>query len=176
MDQQGVTTVSRTEAAFSAERLRAANINPETLLATDYLNHFNEAVMAFELALDMPEMAEEIAFWAPKTYVEHFAASPFREKDLAVAAYHRASRAVRADLDAVVAELDAAIRDGQRLVLDGDRADPRFVHELEHLIVARLKPLVGLAMGVIGGRVATGAGDDTGGDSAAQAAVDELFA
>jgi hypothetical protein len=26
-------------------RLRAANINPRTGLATDYLNHFNEAIM-----------------------------------------------------------------------------------------------------------------------------------
>ena len=42
-----------------AARLRAANINPHTGLATDYLNHFNEAVMLLEMVPDMPECAED---------------------------------------------------------------------------------------------------------------------
>ena len=33
------------EAAARAAELKAANINPQTGLATDYLNHFNEAIM-----------------------------------------------------------------------------------------------------------------------------------
>ena len=37
-----------------AARLRAANINPRTGLATDYLNHFNEAIMLLEMIPDMP--------------------------------------------------------------------------------------------------------------------------
>lgn len=47
------------EAAAWAERLRVANINPRTGLATDYLNHFNEAVMLLEMIPDMPECAED---------------------------------------------------------------------------------------------------------------------
>ena len=39
--------------------LRAANINPRTGLATDYLNHFNEAIMLLEMIPDMPECAED---------------------------------------------------------------------------------------------------------------------
>ena len=33
-----------------AAKLRAANINPRTGLATDYLNHFNEAIMLLQYA------------------------------------------------------------------------------------------------------------------------------
>ena len=32
--------------------VRGSNINEETLLATDYLNHFNEAIMLLELVTD----------------------------------------------------------------------------------------------------------------------------
>jgi len=39
--------------------LRAANINPPTGLATDYLNHFSEAVMLLEMVPVMPECAED---------------------------------------------------------------------------------------------------------------------
>ena len=35
--------------------LQAANINPRTGLATDYLNHFNEAVMLLEMIPAYPE-------------------------------------------------------------------------------------------------------------------------
>src|SRR5262249_13363385 len=46
-----------------AAELRAANINPRTGLATDYLNHFNEAVMLLEMVPDMPECAEDFLHW-----------------------------------------------------------------------------------------------------------------
>src|SRR5438270_113320 len=61
-----------------AAQLRAANINPRTGLATDYLNHFNEAVMLLEMIPDMPECAEDFLGWHPLTYREHFMASNFR--------------------------------------------------------------------------------------------------
>src|SRR6202161_1999849 len=74
-----------------AERLRAANINPRTGLATDYLNHFNEAIMLLEMIPDMPECAEQFLQWRPRSYREHFAASNFRARELAIAAYDTAS-------------------------------------------------------------------------------------
>src|SRR5262249_33673402 len=49
-------------------RLRAANINPRTGLATDYLNHFNEAIMLLEMIPDMPECAEDFLSWRPLSY------------------------------------------------------------------------------------------------------------
>src|SRR5450432_3704827 len=80
-------------------RLRAANINPRTGLATDYLNHFNEAVMLLEMIPDMPECAEEFLGWRPLTYAEHFTASNFKARDLAISAYDSADPAIRTEFD-----------------------------------------------------------------------------
>ncbi len=82
------------------------NINESTLLASDYLNHFHELVMLLEaLASDPDDFATDLAAWRPLTYEEHFEASGFRDKNLAIAAYRRAPEAVRRDFDAAVAEL-----------------------------------------------------------------------
>ena len=70
--------------------VRGTNINETSLLATDYLNHFNEVVMLLELVPDMPEIIDEVEEWKPATYVEHFAASGFSDKDLAIWAYENA--------------------------------------------------------------------------------------
>src|ERR1700723_2332933 len=84
-----------------AALLRAANINPRTGLATDYLNHFNEAVMLLEMIPDMPECAEDFLGWQPLSYSEHFTASNFRARDLAIESYEAADAAIRAEFDAI---------------------------------------------------------------------------
>src|SRR3954471_3766407 len=81
----------------SAAELRAANINPRTGLATDYLNHFNEAIMLLEMIPDLPDCAEEFLGWRPLSYREHFAASSFRARELAIAAYEAADPALRGE-------------------------------------------------------------------------------
>src|SRR5664279_6206818 len=78
-----------------AAKLRAANINPRTGLATDYLNHFNEAIMLLEMIPDMPECAEEFLAWHPLSYREHFMASHFKTRELAIEAYESAEPAIR---------------------------------------------------------------------------------
>src|SRR5579872_7376379 len=85
--------------AARAEQLRAANINPRTGLATDYLNHFNEAVMLLEMVPDMPECAEDFLNWRPLSYAEHFTASNFKARDLAIEAYNAADARIRDDFD-----------------------------------------------------------------------------
>src|SRR3974377_591246 len=82
-----------------AAKLRAANINPRTGLATDYLNHFNEAIMLLEMVPDMPECAEDFLAWSPLSYAEHFTASNFKAKELAISAYESADPEVRAEFD-----------------------------------------------------------------------------
>ena len=76
-------------------RLIEANINPVTGLATDYLNHFNEAIMLLEMLPMAPECKEDFLAWAPMSYCEHFAASRFRQRDLAIAVYGQADPALR---------------------------------------------------------------------------------
>src|SRR3982074_38126 len=82
-----------------AARLRAANITPRTGLASDYLNHFNEAIMLLEMIPDLPQCAEDFLLWYPLSYREHFTASHFKARDLAIEAYDSADPAIRAEFD-----------------------------------------------------------------------------
>jgi hypothetical protein len=89
--------------------VRGTNINATSLLATDYLNHFNEVVMVLELLPDMPEMIEEAAAWQPASYVEHFAASVFSDRELAIWAYANAPREFIEAFEELVAAADTLI-------------------------------------------------------------------
>jgi hypothetical protein len=42
------------------EQLAKANINPTTGLATDYLNHFNEAIMLLDLVATVPDCLPDL--------------------------------------------------------------------------------------------------------------------
>src|ERR1700744_6057805 len=110
--------------------LVAANINPRTGLSTDYLNHFNEAVMLLEMIPDMPECVEDFLAWQPLSYAEHFMASNFKAKDLAIEAYNAADVRIRAEFDgitdaitsiltAVSAAMREATKDKTRTTLAG---------------------------------------------------------
>ena len=132
-----------------AELLRAANINPRTGLATDYLNHFNEAVMLLEMVPDIPECAEDFLGWSPLSYAEHFHASNFKARDLAIEAYESADAGVRAEFDklttamtAILTAVSAAMREARQ---DKTRA------RLAEQATSWVKPLVALAGGVING-------------------------
>src|SRR5438445_10403460 len=88
-----------------AALLRAANINPRTGLATDYLNHFNEAIMLLEMIPDMPECAEDFLAWIPLSYAEHFWASNFKARDLAIDAYESTDTKIRAEFDNITSTM-----------------------------------------------------------------------
>src|SRR4030088_1312052 len=90
-------------------RLRAANITPHTGLATDYLNHFNEAIMLLEMIPDMPECTEDFLTWQPLSYREHFAASNFRARELAIAAYDSADPAIRGEFDSLTGAMTSIL-------------------------------------------------------------------
>jgi len=80
---------------LTVERLEHANINPKTMLATDYLNHFNEMIMLIDMLDSMPQCADDILAWHPKGYRQHFRESVFAEKALAITAYDRAPETTR---------------------------------------------------------------------------------
>ena len=130
-------------------QLRAANINPRTGLATDYLNHFNEAIMLLEMIPDMPECAEDFLSWQPLSYPEHFTASNFKARDLAIAAYDFADPGIRAEFDnitsamtSILTAVSAAMREAKQ---DKTRAT------LAEQATGWVKPLVSLAGGIING-------------------------
>ncbi len=112
-----------TQAAWAA-RVRDTGISETTLLATDYLNHFNEIVMLLELIPDMPDMLDEAKGWAPLSYPDHFRKSGFQNRDLAIEAYDAAPRRYRQAFDATVGYLDSAVptllADIERDVQSGD--------------------------------------------------------
>jgi hypothetical protein len=137
------------EAEARAAVLRAANINPRTGLATDYLNHFNEAIMLLEMVPDMPECAEDFLTWTPLSYCEHFMASNFKARELAIEAYEQADAAIRAEFDKIASAMTSiltavgtAMREAQQ---DKTRAT------LAGQAIGWVKPLVALAGGIING-------------------------
>src|SRR5215213_8635300 len=100
-----------------AEQLRAANINPRTGLATDYLNHFNEAIMLLEMLTACPECIEDFLIWQPLSYGEHFTASNFKDRDLAIAAYQVADPTARQRLDAIADTMTAVLTAAREAML-----------------------------------------------------------
>src|SRR2546426_11519003 len=132
-----------------ADQLRAANINPRTGLATDYLNHFNEAVMLLEMVPDMPECAEDFLTWTPLTYAEHFWASNFKARDLAIEAYESADPKVRTDFDNLTASMTSILTAVGTAMREATQDKTRAT--LAEQATAWVKPLVALAGGVING-------------------------
>lgn len=154
------------EGALDADALKRANVNPETGLATDYLNHFNEAVMLIEMAADMPDLAEEVLAWRPCAYEEHFERTGYAGKDVAVAAWRAAPRPVRAHFETLTTALDDALADAQAAVQEGD------FDAAARIATDDVEPLLAAARGCVNGRIE---GDDVDDSSAAQAGVDALF-
>src|SRR5215212_11460009 len=152
-------------------RLKAANINPETGLATDYLNHFNEAIMLLDLLPTTPECIVELIGWEPLSYEEHFAASHFRDRELAIAAYGAAEPTARMRLDELADTMNALLvatcEAFQR------RSSLNAANALAAETAARLKPLVARAGAVINGYDVAHSEDMTTGEQ--QATVDALF-
>ncbi|MGE0613890.1 MAG: hypothetical protein AB7O70_16240 [Hyphomicrobiales bacterium] len=104
-------TISRGFRQSMIEHLRAhtagTNVNPKTLLATDYLNHFNEMIMLLDMLPEAPaEIAADIGNWRHKSYEEHFHETGFRDKSLAIAGYLHAPEEVREAFDAAIGQLE----------------------------------------------------------------------
>jgi hypothetical protein len=132
-----------------AAQLRAANINPRTGLATDYLNHFNEAIMLLEMIPDMPECAEDFLGWHPLTYSEHFHASNFKARDLAISAYNSADPGIRAEFDNITSAMTSILTAVSTAMREARQDKTRAT--LAEQATGWVKPLVALAGGMING-------------------------
>jgi hypothetical protein len=132
-----------------AAELRAANINPRTGLATDYLNHFNEAIMLLEMIPDMPECAEDFLDWHPLSYSEHFNASNFKARDLAISAYQSADPVIRAEFDNITSAMTSILSAVSNAMREARQDKTRAT--LAEQATGWVKPLVTLAGGMING-------------------------
>ena len=153
----------------AAIRLAEANINPATGLATDYLNHFNEAIMLLEMLSSCPDCREDILGWQPMSYREHFEASNFKGRALAVAAYDAADPNLRSCLDTLAGTMSAVL-EATRAAMGPDIA-PQSAVALAERAAALLRPLVARAGAVINGEESAA----TGGPVTPQAVVDRLM-
>ena len=148
--------------------LAETNINPATCLATDFLNHFNEAVMLLEMLPMAPECADDFLRWRPMSYCEHFAASGLKDRDLVIAAYEAADPAARAELNAIADRMNAiltATRNGIKRGLSSQTTA-----NLAAEVAWYLKPMIARAGAVINGEPS-----DPVAQATTQAAVDALF-
>ncbi len=140
--------------AARAQRLREANINPNTGLATDYLNHFNEAIMLLEMVPDIPECVDDFLGWQPMSYREHFAVSNFKARDLAISAYDSSDPAVRAEFDNITATMTSILTTVGDAMRQVRHDDTRTV--LAEQAAGWVKPLVTLAGAMINGSSSNG--------------------
>ncbi len=151
-------------------RLNGTNINPVTLLATDYLNHFNEAIMLLELLPTAPECKEDFLAWRPISYCEHFQASRLKYRDLAIAAYEVADPIYRNEIDELSRHMNmilTATRDAM-----GHELSPQTLGVLAESTAHWLRPLVARAGAVINGEMASA---PIGSETEPQETVDALF-
>ena len=142
-DQTGLEQEAR------AAQLLAANINPRTGLATDYLNHFNEAIMLLEMIPDMPECAEDFLVWQPLSYCEHFTASNFKARDLAIEAYGSADPGIRAGFENITSAMTSILTAVGAAMREAKQDKTRST--LAGQATGWVKPLVALAGGIING-------------------------
>jgi hypothetical protein len=147
--------------------LSDANINPATGLASDYLNHFNEAIMLLEMVASCPDCLADLHRWQPLSYREHFQASRFKGRDLAIAAYEATDPATRDCLDTLADTMTSMIV-ATRATMTSDLSQEATALLAERA-AAWLKLLVARAGAVINGNV------DANASVAPQAMVDELM-
>jgi hypothetical protein len=131
--------------------LANANINAQTGLATDYLNHFNEAIMLFEMAGKAPDCIDEIRRWQPMSYREHFLESRLKARELAIAAYAGADPTARASLDNLALTMTSVIETTRdRLSED---LPPQAIGDVAARAAIWLRQLVARAGAVINGAI-----------------------
>ena len=148
--------------------LSAANINPDTYLATDYLNHYNEVAMLIDMIAMDDECILDVLDWQPISYVEHFTRSGFRDKELAIEAYGLADGDILQSFEAACDRLNERIHDVQREIAADTVADPSAIAKE---IFGEISDINGL---ILGQNATTTSPEESSGEIS-QDAIDSLF-
>jgi len=98
------------------KKLPGSNIDPRSLLSTDYFNHFNEVIMMLNMLPDMPELLDDVDTWQFKTYTEHFSESGLGWGNLAIEAYFKAPSDTREKFDRLAIQMNDMITETRRLL------------------------------------------------------------
>ncbi len=138
------------------EKVKDTNINEKTLLATDYLNHFNEIIMLLEMIPDVRDCLDDAKAWRPKSYQEHFRDSSFSDKDIAVAAYDQAPAKYRDLFEETIERMNQIVSTGLGRLEEAIRGGEREVIALAASRSSRsLQRLVDIASAIIHGGAPT---------------------
>jgi hypothetical protein len=129
--------------------LAEANINPVTGLSTDYLNHFNEAIMLLEMLPMMPECRADLDAWQPLSYHEHFMSSHLKHRELAIAAYDLADPLTRGEFDDLCDAMSASVTAARDSLLPN--LSPEVTAAIAVETAARLKSLAARVNAIIHG-------------------------
>ena len=146
------------DAEFSAwqKKVEGTNISSTTLLATDYLNHFNEIVMLLEMVPDMPDMIEDCKEWAPKTYQEHFRDSAFSDRELAIEAYEHVPAKFRQPFEETIEHLNAIVSHAvSQLETIIETGDEDLLRVTASAVTTSLQKFMDVASGIIHGSAKT---------------------
>lgn len=140
------------QTAALKRRAHGSNVNEQTLLATDYLNHFNEVAMLLEMLPDMPEMIEDVKAWRPKPYQDHFRTSTIADKELAIEAYDHAPKRYREPFDTTVDQINRLIAISiERLGADVGRGEQDLLRANVKSLSQIIQRLMDVAGGIIHG-------------------------
>ncbi len=127
-------------------------INPDTLLATDYLNHFNEAAMLIGMVADMPEILSDVQAWRPKSYPAHFQHIGLDYGPLAAEAYEHVPLAFKAPFETTIAQINSVIPSTvERMAATLASGDANELKRMGAAAVTALTTLIGTAGGIISG-------------------------
>lgn len=141
------------------------NINPVTGLSTDYLNHFTEALMALEMAAEIPECLDDLKAWTPKSYKEHFAASRFTNRDVVIDLYRSAPQALRREADRLADAIIGLLVEARAAAADGGD-----IAAIGSLATLTIRPLIAELAAIINGTT-----DNPAERLSSQAAIDAMF-
>jgi hypothetical protein len=155
-DLSGISELELADFLAFQEKVRDTNINELTLLATDYLNHFNEIVMTLEMIPDMPELLEDAKEWQPKGYQEHMLESTFSDRELAAEAYNHVPNKFRAPFEQTVSQIDNLIATTiDRIEGDLAQGNMDLVRENATALSRIIQQLMDVAGGIINGSAKT---------------------
>ena len=161
------------------------NINQQTLLATDYLNHFNEIHMLLDMIADMPECLDDILEWEALSYQDHFKFSVFQEKELAIEAYNYVPENFKIPFEECVGKMDCLLLETVANVEQAIKQEN--LDELSQIVQTyspKMENLIEECSGIINGKDTTSQQDviddifdslPDGGNTADQSAIDDLF-
>lgn len=117
--------------------------SPNSGLASDYLNHFNEVLLAIEnLPLLLPEIIDALIAWKPVSYRAYFERSNLPGSADALATYDGLDDDFRREVEAMIRLLDTITLESIAIILSYRDADGRIeAGDIEH-ICAKISPVL----------------------------------